>query len=299
MVKPMDANDLLNLVCETNFGYLTLGNEVFQTQDASFIRNHNTPRRFDANGAGLIRTAAPDEIESLLQRAEAEYAALQHRHFLIDALTPPQVAGRIALEQGYKATDTLVHALEGDLRLAAGPGATSRPAIEVREVLSEDDWATYRALDAMWWKETSTAYLGPYDSSLHDEFMVYHRNKTPQVWSWFACVDGVPRAFLSSWPGENGAGIIEDLFCHPEYRHRGLATALIAHCVADCRERGAGPVIINSDVNDTPKQMYAAMGFRPLFVQRTYTKRLDENRNPRRERGVSLFSGSQPPPCNG
>jgi hypothetical protein len=38
-------------------------------------------------------------------------------------------------------------------------------------------------------------------------------------------------------------------------------------------------VIINSDVNDTPKLMYAAMGFRPTFVHRTYTKRLDAKKN--------------------
>jgi GNAT superfamily N-acetyltransferase len=146
----------------------------------------------------------------------------------------------------------------------------------VREVLSEDDWAAYRELDAMWWEESSTAYFGPYDPELHDEFMLDRRVKAPQARGWFACVDGVPRAFFTSWPGENGVGIVEDLFCHPEYRHRGLATALIARCVADCRERGAGPVIINSDVNDTPKQMYAAMGFRPLFVHHVYEKRLEQ-----------------------
>jgi GNAT superfamily N-acetyltransferase len=131
----------------------------------------------------------------------------------------------------------------------------------------------------MWWVETSTGYFGPYDPALHDEFMTYRRLKAPQTRGWFACVGGVPRAFFNSWPGENGAGIVEDLYCHADFRRRGLATALIARCVADCRERGAGPVIINSDPNETPKQMYAAMGFRPLFVHRNYTKRLDEKKD--------------------
>jgi predicted GNAT family acetyltransferase len=70
----------------------------------------------------------------------------------------------------------------------------------------------------------------------------------------------------------NGIGQVEDLFTHPDFRHRGIATALIAHCVADARARGAGPVLITADPLDTPKQMYAAMGFRPFSVTRNYFK---------------------------
>ena len=185
----------------------------------------------------------------------------------------------MSLEEGYKPNDNLVLVLEGELK-ANRPGETSPADIEIREVLSEEDWAAYRELDAMWWVETSTGYFGPYDASLHDEFMLDRRLKGPQARGWFACVDGTPGAFFTSWPGNNGVGIVEDLYCHPQYRHRGLATALIARCVSDCRERGAGPVIINADANETPKQMYAAMGFRPLFLHRVYTKRGDQEDAP-------------------
>jgi hypothetical protein len=57
--------------------------------------------------------------------------------------------------------------------------------------------------------------------------------------------------------------------------HRGLATALIHPCVADARSKGAGPVVIAADPTDTPKHMYAAMGFRPVAVYSHYLKRLD------------------------
>ena len=89
-----------------------------------------------------------------------------------------------------------------------------------------------------------------------------------------AYVDGQPRAYLASWEGLDGVGQVEDLFTHPEFRHRGLATALIHHCVADCRAHGAGPVVIVADTADTPKRMYAAMGFRPVATSRTYWKKL-------------------------
>jgi GNAT superfamily N-acetyltransferase len=143
--------------------------------------------------------------------------------------------------------------------------------------LTESDWETYRALDAMWWQETSIGALGQYDAGIHDEFMFCRRGKFPETRGWFACVDGEPRAFFSSWPGDNGVGIVEDLYTHPEYRKRGLATALIARCVADCRERGAGPVLINSNIDDTPKHLYVRLGFRPLYVGRSYTKQVPPN----------------------
>ena len=46
--------------------------------------------------------------------------------------------------------------------------------------------------------------------------------------------------------------------------------------MADCRTRGANPVAIVADVTDTPKHMYAAMGFRPVAVVHKYLLRLDD-----------------------
>lgn len=61
---------------------------------------------------------------------------------------------------------------------------------------------------------------------------------------------------------------------HPDYRKRGVATALIHHCVSQCRAKGAGPVVIVADPTDTPKNIYARMGFRPVAIQSKYLKRL-------------------------
>ena len=74
----------------------------------------------------------------------------------------------------------------------------------------------------------------------------------------------------SAWDGVDGAGQVEDVFVEPEYRHRGLATALIHRGVADCRERGSSAVVIVADAGDTPQTMYAAMGFRHVATKRRY-----------------------------
>ncbi|HEY7467865.1 MAG TPA: hypothetical protein VIB47_14325, partial [Dehalococcoidia bacterium] len=77
----MDEIDLFRQVCETNAGYMALGNEHFQAHGATFIRNRQTPRRHDANGVTLIRSASPADIEALLQRVEVEFAGQSHRTF--------------------------------------------------------------------------------------------------------------------------------------------------------------------------------------------------------------------------
>lgn len=69
-------------------------------------------------------------------------------------------------------------------------------------------------------------------------------------------------------------GQIEELFTRADYRGRGIGTALLVACVDDVRARGAGPIIICARVEDTPKQMYSSMGFRPLCLQHGYLKQL-------------------------
>jgi GNAT superfamily N-acetyltransferase len=102
------------------------------------------------------------------------------------------------------------------------------------------------------------------------EFQAYRGAKAPHVRFWLAYADLEPVAYFSSWPGVAGVGMVEDLFTRREYRHRGIATALIAHCVAEARSRGAREVMIGADPTDTPMRMYAAMGFRPLMVTANY-----------------------------
>ena len=87
---------------------------------------------------------------------------------------------------------------------------------------------------------------------------------------WLARVDGRDGAHLSSWPGENGVGKHEDLLTHPALGNRGVALAVIHHGVWDARERGAGPVVIGARPEDTPKRLYARLGFRPFCVCRSW-----------------------------
>jgi GNAT superfamily N-acetyltransferase len=151
--------------------------------------------------------------------------------------------------------------LEGELNAAPR-------TVAIREVVGDEDWGVYRELQELEHEEYRQR-LGRPPSPPTDEFLQYVRAKSPPARAWLAYEDGQPHAYCSSWSGNNGVGMVEDLFTHSDFRRRGLATALIAHCVADARANGAGPVLITADPTDWPMQTYARMNFRPLFVHRS------------------------------
>ena len=254
--------DLIRRTCETVAGYLELGNETFDAAGARFVRSRTTPRRYDANHVARITVSDPGEIDRLMDRSEVEYAHLQYRRFDADPLTPPSFVARLVLD-GFTASAEVKLLLEGELRTVAKP-------CDIREVTDDAAWHAYGRLQELDLAETCARQGRPFDASLLPEFAAYRRAKAPDVRAWLAYAGGEAVAYFSSWPGTNGVGMVEDLFTRQEYRHRGIATALVSHCVADARARGAGPVVIGADPTDTPMRMYAAMGFRPFLLVSNY-----------------------------
>lgn len=254
---------IIHDVCVVLREYMRLGNKVTDVAGASFVENRKTRRRYDANHVDSIRCSEPAEIDALIACALDNYGDLGHLRFDCDPETPPQFVARVALE-GYTSVGVVQLLLDGELR-------ASPKAFEITAVDSDADWVEYDRLQTLNWQESAAKDGRPFDPTLMVEFTNSHRAKTPAVRYFLAWAEGRPRAHFSSWPGVGGIGLVEELFTEQEYRHRGLATALIVHCVADARERGAGPVIIGADVNDTPRHMYAALGFRPLMVTNQYS----------------------------
>jgi len=260
--------DLIRSVSETVSGYLELGNETIDADGARFVRNHAMPRRYDANHVSRITCAEPEAIDRAIARADDEYADLPYRRFDTDPLTPPAFIARLVLD-GYAPSHELKLVLQGELH--AEP-----KACDIREVAGEAAWHAYEEMQVLDFAETCERQGRAFDASLMPQFTAFRRAKAPDVRAWLAHVDGEPVAYFSSWPGTNGVGMVEDLFTRKEFRHRGIATALVAHCVADARDRGAGPVVIGADPTDTPMHMYAAMGFRPLMLTSNFFKTVAE-----------------------
>ena len=259
----MRTPGLLAGACETIAGYFALGNDVVADGLAGFVRNPAVPDVYDANQAVSVRAATPGEADAVLGRAEAPYAACRHRQFLCDALTPAGFEARL-VQDGYLA-DAEVHlVLEGELRARPGGG------VSVRAVETAADWAAVGRLTRLDHEEEAARPGGGWGKDVTGRIVAVKRGKCPPLRFWLAALDGTDCGFFSSWSGDNGVGKVEDLFTDPDFRGRGVASALIASAGADARERGAGPVLVGARPDDTPRLMYAAMGFRPLCLTRAY-----------------------------
>ncbi len=260
--------DLARKALDVLWANMALGNEQFRVEGATFVRNRAHPLIYDANHVVGVEAASTQDIDGLLGRADAEYSHTGHRRFCLDFRTHPGVAARLALE-GYARDDALVMLLEGEVQ--GGPP----PRCDIRPVRTDEDWAAYGGLRMLDWQEYAARRGMAPAAEVGESLLAVARAKQPPVQNSIGYVDGQAAAYFNSWAGIDGVGQVEDLFTHPGFRHRGLATCLIHHCVADCRAKGAGPVVIVSDPTDTPKQMYAAMGFRPVALATSYMKRLD------------------------
>jgi len=229
--------------------------EAFRRSGALFVRDARTPRIYDSNHARLVRTHEAG-VDELLAAVDAELCARGHRASIrLDPLSsPPSLEARLALE-GWACEEGILMLLEGELRARARE-------IQIGPVESEADWASYLTLkqsdDAALWVRTVGA-----------DWVSHMRRKHPRVRTWLASQGDNPVGFFSEFV-EDGLGLLEDLYVHPGARLRGVATALIAHCVLEARRRGARTLFLTARALDTPKDMYARMGFRPAAITRNW-----------------------------
>jgi len=261
-------HELARRALAVNEAQYALGNECFDASGARFIRNRETPAVRDANHVSHVTARTAAGIDELLARVEREYAHAPARAYHCDFTTPPEFEARLLLD-GFVMRDNLVSVLEGALIGEA-------KLFDVRAVESDGDWRMFDGLHALDWRE-SRERLGQAELPEVGAAMARTRRaKCPPSRYYLGFVDGSPRGYFSTLPGNGDMAQVEDLFVDPAFRHRGLATTLIHHCVRACRAAGAGPVVIVADPTDTPKHMYAAMGFRPVAVKRDYWKNVAE-----------------------
>jgi GNAT superfamily N-acetyltransferase len=259
-------HDLLLAAVDVNWRNLALGHEVFEADGATFVRNTAFPSIYDANFMFNAAASTPGQIECLLERARREYAHASKLTFRLDAWTPPAFEARLALD-GYDRSDSLLFVLEGAVR-----GKSPKP-VDIRPIKDDAGWDAFRAMKRSDWAEhAARIHEDPSNMAIPDGLAGTSRLKGPPVRYFLAFADGAPVGFFNAWEGSGGVGQVEDLFVLPAFRRRGFATALIHHCVADARAHGAGPVVIVADPTDTPKNIYAAMGWQPAAVTRQWSK---------------------------
>jgi spore maturation protein CgeE len=92
------------------------------------------------------------------------------------------------------------------------------------------------------------------------------------AFTWYVAFDNARPVGHFSQRTRDGLGYLESLFVDPEYRMRGIGTALTHHTAAAARAEGARVVFLPAAAADTPKEMYRRMGFEPVYAFRNYRK---------------------------
>lgn len=242
-----------------------LGHETADDPLCRIVRDPEHPEVWDANHVSLVRAATHAEIEDVLGRADAALSHCRHRAFFLDPLTPPAFEARLALEDFVERTPTLQLVLDG--RLKAEPRRA-----ELRPVTTDEDWRSLEALFRQDHLERGRIEGHNLPVEVTRGLVAGLRLKGPASQFFLVREEGEDAAYGAGILCDNGLGMVEDLFTLPAFRHRGLATAVIARAVEHARARGAGPVFIGARVNDTPKKFYAALGFEPVCLTREYIK---------------------------
>ena len=263
MFEPSHDEEDARAVCRMYFAHRALGCQITPGPGCIAVRQDVGSLVYDVNHVQIAGEADP---EAVLEFAEETFSDRPYRQVFVTPFTSPALVARLAHE-GFEPDPHLIGLLKGELR---GPAPAD---IEIRLVESAMDWAHLARLVRADHVEESAKPGGP---QLSEEFtrqiQAVRRLDEHEVQFFTAWDFGEPVGFFSSWPGVGGVGIVEDLFTLPSHRNRGIARALIHHCVSDARKRGAGPILIGSEPNDTPKEIYRAMGFEPACLAHGWLK---------------------------
>jgi GNAT superfamily N-acetyltransferase len=243
---------MIGPICEAADAWASLGAECTRQAGALFLRDVANADVWDANHARIGGAGEPD-LAAFFEAAEAHYAHCAHRAVRFDPRAPGGALEAELLRRGWQCELFLLMALEGPPHGMPGDA-------RVADVETEADWATFAHLKQAEFDETHLSLPG---TAWRDHI----RRKAP-VTTWIASLDDEPVGLFSSLVhGE--IAMLEDLFVLPAARRRGVATTLVAHAVERAHRAGASLCFLSARADDTPKDMYARMGFRAAGVTRS------------------------------
>ena len=259
--------DIVERVCAAYAWQRALGHTTERDALCRLVRDPAHPDVWDANHVSEVRARTAAEIDQVLKRADETLGHCRHRLFVVDPLTPPAVAARLALDDYRELVPTIQLVLRDSLR--AEPRS-----LDLRPVTTEEDWQTIEELVRHDHVEGARTQAHSMPAEVTRGMVASYRKKAPAYQFFLAREDGVDCAYGAGVLAPNGLGMVEDLFTLPAFRKRGIATAMIARAIAHVRQQGADQILIGAHATADPKRLYARLGFAPVCITREYIKHL-------------------------
>jgi GNAT superfamily N-acetyltransferase len=197
-----------------------------------------------------LRLSAPMACGHVLQMAQEHLTTLPFRHVVADTDAIGQPLAQPLQREGFSIEREVVMTMTG------------RPQSRTLQAsVSEPGEQAMLALERRWIAE---------DRRLTDEVVeqiLEATRREGRAWGErrFAVTgeDGSPVA-MSKLRCDKATAQVEDVYTAPEYRGKGLASALVTHAVSVAQQAGHDVVFILADDDDWPKHLYARLGFTPM-----------------------------------
>lgn len=228
--------------------------------EVAWVRTPAYPNTWEANWMHAGTDADPQAVLAALDRRfPTGWQVLR-----ADALTPPAVEAALALAD-FHAEPVVIEMLASEPILAPRPVAS----IELTPI-DDGEWATFERLVDIDHREGRRT--GTLDLAVNEGLLDAMRRRRDTCDYWLLREDGEPAGYGMTVACPNGFGLIESLFTLPERRGRGLMSAFIAQAADRLRAAGCDAVFLDAHAHDTPKRLYARLGFAPVAVTRTWVR---------------------------
>lgn len=222
-----------------------------------------TPAHRDTWDANWVQ-AGPDATPAAVFAALARHHPVGWQVVVVDALTPPAVEAALALAD-FRVEVTLIELATDQV---------ARPAVPLWMTMEQVGTAQWDRLAALIRIDlTEGKRTGEHDEAVGAGLIDAMRRRLGPCDYWLLVEDGSDIGYGMTARCPNGLGLIESLFTLPDRRGRGLMSAFIAAASARLFADGCDAVFLDAHAHDTPKRLYARLGFAPVAVTRTWIRR--------------------------
>ena len=214
------------------------------------------PSTWEANWVMAGPATSPSAVLRALDRHFANSWQAVH----VDSLTDPAVEAALALA-GFSTDGALI-----EMIARAVTPAHPVPAIGL-DPIEERDWERFTRLAVV------DAAEGGRAPSVAAELLDAKRRRLAGCQLWLLTENGEDIGFGFTAACPNGLGLIESLFTLPAHRGRGVMSGFIADAARRLRAQGCDALFLDAHAHDTPKHLYARLGFQPVALTRTWVRK--------------------------
>lgn len=221
------------------------------------------PLIYDANRAGVLEDVSDLTLKEIRKELlpALEWAESPHEHIEFWAGKGSPAVGQIRAE-GAEEKHDVVMVFEGDL------SPPERDEVEVHEIVHPDE-------GFLQWYRASRDDFGEapeYTPDVVDQ--LFRRDLeafVPRGMRFFAASIGGARAGLAGLQSLTGVGYISSLVTMPEFRRRGVGSALVRRVVDESLRAGDELIHLLAEQNGAPQRLYERLGFNVVSAVVSFT----------------------------